>query len=113
MFVVDSDHGSILAKLPIGDKVDGCAFDPGTGMVFTSNGEGTITIIREESPSTFSVAETVSTQLGAKTITIDPETHTLYLPTAEYGPTPAATAGTPAPKAPILSNTFVVLKVTK
>ena len=113
LFVLDSDNGALVAKLPIGDKVDGCAFDPGTGLVFTSNGEGTITVVREESPSEFIVMETVVTQPGAKTITLDPETHSLYLPTAEYGPTPAATPGTPAPRAPILPNTFVVLKVTK
>jgi YVTN family beta-propeller protein len=113
MFVLDSDNGSLIAKLPIGAKVDGCVFDPGLGLVFSSNGEGTITVVREESPSKFSVLETVATQPGAKTITLDPETHTLYLPTAEFGPTPAATPGSPAPKAPILPNTFVVLKVTQ
>ncbi|MCX6134588.1 MAG: YncE family protein [Ignavibacteriales bacterium] len=113
MFVLDSDNGTVIATLPIGAKVDGCAFDPGTGLVFTSNGEGTMTVIREESPSKFSVLETVATQLGAKTITVDPETHTLYLPTAEFGPAPAPTAQVPAPRGPILPNTFVVLKVTK
>ncbi len=113
MFVLDSDNGTVVATLPIGAKVDGCTFDPGTGLVFTSNGEGTITVIHEESPSKFTVIETVATQPGAKTITLDPETHTLYLPTAEFGPTPAPTAEVPAPKAPILHNTFVVLKVTK
>jgi YVTN family beta-propeller protein len=113
MFVLDSDKGTLVATLPIGAKVDGCAFDPGTGLVFSSNGEGSITVIHEDSPSKFSVVETVVTQPGAKTICLDPETHTLYLPTAEYGPIPATTPGSPAPKAPILPNTFVVLKVTK
>jgi YVTN family beta-propeller protein len=112
MFVVDSDKGAVLATLPIGAGVDGCAFDPGTGLAFTSNGEGSITVIREESPSKFSLVETVVTQPGAKTITLDPETHTLYLPTAEFGPTPAATPAVPSPRAPVLPNTFVVLKVT-
>ena len=113
MFVLDSDNGTVVATLPIGAKVDGCAFDPGAGLVFSSNGEGTITVVREESPSKFSVLETVLTQPGAKTITLDPVTHTLYLPTAEFGPTPAPTPDAPAPKPPILPNTFVVLKVTK
>jgi hypothetical protein len=57
------------------------------------------------------VLETVVTQVGAKTITLDPVTHALYLPTAEFGPTPAP--DNPTPKAPILSNTFVVLKITR
>ena len=113
LFVLDSDNGTIVATLPIGAKVDGCTFDPGTGLVFTSNGEGTITVVREESPSKFTVIETVVTQPGAKTIALDPETHTLYLPTADFGPAPTPTAEVPAPRAPILPNTFVVLKVTK
>ena len=113
MFVLDSDNGTVIATLPIGAKVDGSAFDPGTGLVFTSNGEGTISVVREESPAKFTVIETVVTQPGAKTITLDPETHTLYLPTAEFGPAPAPTAEVPAPRGPILPNTFVLLKVTK
>lgn len=113
MFVLSADDGTIVTTLPIGAKVDGCAFDPGTGLAFSSNGEGTVTVVREESPSKFSVVETVATQPGAKTITLDPESHTLYLPTAEFGTAPAPTPAVPAPKAPILPNTFVVLKVTK
>ena len=113
MFVLDSDTGTIVATLPIGARVDGCAFDPGAGLVFTSNGEGTMTVVREESPMRFSVVDTIATRPGAKTITLDPVTHTLYLPTAAFGPTPAPTADAPAPKAPIVPNTFVVLKVTK
>jgi YVTN family beta-propeller protein len=113
LFVVDSDNGAVVTTLPIGAKVDGCTFDPGTGLVFTSNGEGTITVVREESPSKFTVVETIVTQPGAKTITLDPESHTLYLPTAEFGPLRAPTKAVPAPKAPILPGTFVVLKVTR
>jgi YVTN family beta-propeller protein len=113
MFVLDSDKGTLIATLPIGAKVDGCAFDPGLGLVFSSNGEGTVTVVREESPSKFSVLETVITQPGAKTITVDPVSHTLYLPTAEFGPMPVPTAEIPTPKAPILPNTFVVLKVAR
>jgi len=113
MFVLDSDNGTLVTTLPIGAKVDGCAFDPGAGLVFASNGEGTMTVVREESPMKFSVVDTIATRPGAKTITLDPVTHTLYLPTATFGPTPAPTADVPAPKAPIVPNTFVVLKVTK
>ena len=90
MIVTDADNGHILASLPIGSGTDGCAFDPETKLAFSSNGEGTLTIVREESPTVFSVLDTVATQRGARTMTIDPKTHSVFLPTAEFGPTPAA-----------------------
>ena len=113
MAVVDADNGKVIASLPIGDRVDGCAFDPGAGLAFSSNGEGTVTVVREESPDKFSVLETVATQIGARTITVDPKTHTLYLPTAEFGPAPAPTQERPHPRPVILPNTFVILKIQK
>ena len=113
MAVVDADNGKVIASLPIGDRVDGCAYDPGAGLAFSSNGEGTVTVVREESPDKFSVLETVATQIGARTITVDPKTHTLYLPTAEFGPAPAPTQERPHPRPVILPNTFVILKIQK
>jgi YVTN family beta-propeller protein len=113
MIVVDADNGNVIASLPIGDRVDGCAFDPGTGLAFSSNGEGTVTVVREESPAKFSMLETVATQIGARTITVDPKTHTLYLPTAEFGPAPAPTQERPHPRPAILPNTFCILKIQK
>jgi YVTN family beta-propeller protein len=113
MVVVDADNGNVIASLPIGERVDGCAFDPGTGLAFSSNGEGTVTVVREESPLKFSVLETVATQIGARTITVDPQTHTLYLPTAEFGPAPAPTQERPHPRPVILPNTFCILKIQK
>jgi DNA-binding beta-propeller fold protein YncE len=113
MIVVDADNGNVIASLPIGDRVDGCAFDPGTGLAFSSNGEGTVTVVREESPLKFTVLETVATQIGARTITVDPKTHTLYLPTAEFGPAPAPTQERPHPRPVIMPNTFCILKIQK
>jgi YVTN family beta-propeller protein len=113
MIVLNSDNGDIIASLSIGDRVDGCAFDPGAGLAFSSNGDGTVTVVREESPAKFSVLETVTTQTGARTMTVDPDTHTLYLPTAEFGPAPAPTQERPRPRPPILPNTFVILKIQK
>ncbi len=113
MVVVDADNGNVIASLHIGDRVDGCAFDSGTGLAFSSNGDGTVTVVREESPVKFSVIETITTQTGARTITVDPETHTLYLPTAEFGPAPAPTQEHPRPRPIILPNTFCILKVQK
>jgi DNA-binding beta-propeller fold protein YncE len=113
MVIVDAKNGNVITSLPIGDRVDGCAFDPGVGLAFSSNGDGTVTVVQEESPAKFSVLETITTQPGTRTITVDPETHTLYLPTAEFGPAPAPTPERPRPRPVILPNTFCILKIQK
>jgi YVTN family beta-propeller protein len=113
MVIVDAENGNVITSLPIGDRVDGCAFDPGAGLAFSSNGDGTVTVVREESPAKFSAQETATIQIGARTITVDPETHTLYLPTAEFGPAPAPTPERPRPRPAILPNTFCILKIQK
>jgi len=81
--------------------------------MFSANGEGTMTVVREDSPSKFSVLETVKTQIGGRTITVDPATHTVYIPTAEFGPAPAPTPERPRPRPAILPNTFCILKIQK
>jgi YVTN family beta-propeller protein len=113
MVVSDYENGKVVATVPIGDRSDGCAFDPGTGLAFSSNGDGTMTVVQKDVAGTYSVLETVKTRIGARTITLDPVTHTLYLPTAEFGPTPTPTAERPHPRPVILPNTFVILKVQK
>jgi hypothetical protein len=75
MVVMNADDGSVVTTLPIGDRTDGCAFDPELGLAFSSNGEGTITVVKEDSPTKFVVAETFPTQAGARTIAIDPVDH--------------------------------------
>jgi YVTN family beta-propeller protein len=113
MVILNADNGTVLASLPIGDRTDGCAFDWQTGLAFSANGEGTITVVHEESPLKFSVLETVKTQVGGRTITVDPATHTVYIPTAEFGPVPSPTQEHPHPRPAILPNTFVILKIQK
>jgi DNA-binding beta-propeller fold protein YncE len=113
MPVVDADSGKVLATLPIGEGVDATAFDEGTGLAFASCGEGVLTVVREESPSKFSVAENVSTQKGARTMALDEKTHHVYTVTAKFGPPPAPTADQPHPRASILPDTFVVLVLGK
>ena len=113
MVVVDAGNGHVISTLPIGDRVDGCAFDPGLGLAFSSNGQGSMTVVREETPSKFTVVETVPTQIGARTITVDPKTHTLYIPAAEFGPMPAPTPDRPRPRPPVLPDTFCILKIQK
>ncbi|HZW96230.1 MAG TPA: YncE family protein [Candidatus Eremiobacteraceae bacterium] len=85
MAVMNADSGKVITTLPIGDHVDATAFDPETKLVFNSNGEGTITVIRQESPDKYSVVETVKTLPRAKTMALDPKTHRLFLSTAEAG----------------------------
>ncbi len=85
MAVMNADTGQVIATLPIGDHVDATAFDPDSRLVFNSNGEGTITVIHQDSPDKYSVAETVKTLPKAKTMALDPKTHRLFLSTAEAG----------------------------
>ena len=85
MAVMNADTGQVITTLPIGDHVDATAFDPETRLVFNSNGEGSITVIRQESADKYSVVETVKTLPRAKTMALDPKTHQLFLSTAESG----------------------------
>jgi len=85
MAVVNADTGQVISTQPIGDHVDATAFDPQTKLIFNSNGEGTITVIHQDSPDQYSVVETVKTAARAKTMALDPKTHRLFLSTAENG----------------------------
>ncbi|MGB8583124.1 MAG: YncE family protein [Candidatus Sulfotelmatobacter sp.] len=85
MAVMNADTGQVITALPIGDHVDATAFDPETKLIFNSNGEGTVTVIRQDSPDKYSVVETVKTLPKAKTMALDPKTHRLFLSTAESG----------------------------
>ncbi|HEY0455852.1 MAG TPA: YncE family protein [Verrucomicrobiae bacterium] len=85
MIMMDSSSGKVVANVPIGAGVDACAFDPATNLAFSSNGEdGTTTIAREDGPDKLAVVQTLKTVVGARTMTVDPKTHNIYLP----APTP-------------------------
>ena len=79
MAMIDSTNGKVVTTVPIGDGVDGNAFDPGTQLAFSSNGEGTVTIAHEDSPDKLTVVQTLKTQKGARTVALDPLTHNIYL----------------------------------
>ena len=114
MAVVDADSGKVLATPAIGEGVDATAFDPEGGLAFASCGEtGVLTVVREESPDKFSVAENIPTQRGARTMAFDSRTQRVFVVTAKFGPPPAPTAANPHPWPSILPNTFVVLGVGK
>jgi DNA-binding beta-propeller fold protein YncE len=111
LVVMDATNGKIVAKLPIGDGCDGAAFDPATKLVFTSNGEGTVTVVKEISANEFKVVDNVPTKRGARTITIDEKTHKLFLPTADYEPLPADAPKNTRPK--MIPGSFQVLVLEK
>jgi YVTN family beta-propeller protein len=111
MAVVDADSGKVIATLPIGSGVDATAFDPGLQYAYASNGQGTLTVVHEDSPGKFSVVENVATQRGARTMALDPDTHRVYLVTADFAPAPPPAPGQPRPRPAILPNTFVLMVV--
>jgi YVTN family beta-propeller protein len=113
MAIVDADTGKVISTLPIGSGVDAAAFDPESALAFASCGEGVLTIVHEDSPGKFSVAENVATKRGARTMALDPVGHRIFLVTAEFGPPPASTAAQPHPRPAILPDSFVVLVVGK
>ena len=113
MAIVDADSGKVVSTLPICDGVDATAYDDETHLAFASCHDGKLTVIQEESPNKFSVAETVTTQEGARTMALDPKTHQVYTVTAKFGPRPAPTADNPHPRPTILPDSFVVLVVGK
>lgn len=106
MIVSDAVAGKVITNLPIGTRCDGAAFDPGLKRAYSSNGDGTITVVQEVNKDNFKVIETIATPTGARTIACDKTTHHLYLPTAEFEP---AAAGTRRPA--MKPGTFMVLDV--
>jgi YVTN family beta-propeller protein len=84
MVMLDSTSGKVVASVPIGDGVDANAFDPETQLAFASCSDGTVTIAHEDSPDKLTVVQTLKTQQGSRTMTIDPTTHRIYLAAAKY-----------------------------
>jgi len=111
LVIMDATDGKIIDKLPIGDRCDGAAFDPATKLVFTANGDGTVTVVKEISKDEFKVIDNVPTKRGARTITIDAKTHTLFLPTADYEPLAADAPQGTRPR--MIPGSFQVLVIGK
>jgi hypothetical protein len=109
MEMLDSTTGKVLATVPIGAGVDGCAFDDATQVAFASCGEGTATIAKEETPEKLSVVQTLKTERGARTIALDPKTHRIYLPTAQFEPAPSPSPGASPGRPKIVPNTLKLL----
>jgi len=112
MVVMDASNGKTIATFPIG-RTDGLVFDSKLKIAYASNGEGTITAVKEVNADKFELIENITTEPGARTIGIDLVTHHLYLPTAKFGTAPAATTENPRPRAPMIPGSFHVIEVGK
>jgi DNA-binding beta-propeller fold protein YncE len=109
MEMLDTETGKVVASVPIGAGVDGAAFDDATQLAFASCGEGTATIAKEEGPDKLTVVQMLKTERGARTMALDPATHRIYLPSAQFQPAPSPSPGASPGRPTIVPNTFKLL----
>lgn len=109
--VLDSESGKVVATPAIGEDPDGLTFDPTNHRIFTSNVDGTITVIQQDAADSYSVLQTVKTSPGCRTITFDAKTGHVVTCAPQFGPKPAAVAGGPRPRAPVIPDTFEAIVV--
>jgi DNA-binding beta-propeller fold protein YncE len=105
---LDSSNGRVVGSVPIGPGPDDSAYDPETRLIYTSNGDGTVSVIQQESPDSYSLLETVKTAPGARNMALDQKTKRIFLPIADRAP-PAPIAQTPNPRGAFIPGTFRVL----
>jgi hypothetical protein len=114
--IVNADNGNIITTLPTGMGVDTVAFNPATMEAISAEGAGSMTFIKENSPTSFVVEQTLQTMVGAKTLALDTRTNHLFTMAAEFGPpaadAPPGPAGRPA-RGPMLPGSFSILMVGK
>src|SRR3989475_670889 len=109
MEMIDSTNGKVVATVPIGEGVDANAFDPGTQYAFSSCGDGTVTIAHEDTPEKFTVVQTLKTERGARTMTLDPRTHKIYLASARFEPSPEPAPGERPQRPKMVPGSFKIL----
>ncbi|MCX6559405.1 MAG: YncE family protein [Candidatus Aminicenantes bacterium] len=109
MIAMDAATGKIVTTVPTGDGTDACVYDAGTGLAMASAGEGFVTIASYTAPDKLTAVQTLTTARGARTMTLDPKTHKIYLSAAEYEEAPAPVAGQPAPRPKMKPGSFKVL----
>jgi YVTN family beta-propeller protein len=112
MAVVDASSGKVVTTLAIGDGPDAVGYDADNKLVFSSNGAGTLTVVKQESADKYTVAQTLDTEKSARTMTIDSKTHKIYLSAAKFGPPPAPTADNPHPRPKAIPGTFHLVVVS-
>ena len=110
--VSDYAAGKVITTLPIGQGVDGAGWDARRRDIYTSNSDGTLTVIHQDGPNKYHVVENVQTGERGRTMGIDPATHRIYIPVAKFGPVPAeSTATNPRRRAPMLPGSFSIVVV--
>jgi YVTN family beta-propeller protein len=109
MTMLDTETGKVITTVPIGAGVDGCAFDDSMQLAFASCGDGTTTIAKEETPNKLEVVQLLKTERGARTMALDPRTHRIYLPTAQFVPASSPSPGASPPRPSIVPNTLKLL----
>jgi DNA-binding beta-propeller fold protein YncE len=109
MVVMDSRSGKVVATVPIGKGVDANAYDPATGLAFSSNGEGNVTIVKEVKPDKFKIIQTLTTEPRSRTMALDPRTHVIYVPAAGFEPAPPPTTEHPRPRPQVIPGSMRVL----
>ena len=112
MAVVNADSGQVITTVAIGNGPDAAAYDPGRKLIFSSNGEGNLTVVRQDGPDKYTVIATVSTERSARTMALDAKTHKIYLSAAQLGAAPEATPDNPHPRPKMVPGSFHVLVVS-
>jgi DNA-binding beta-propeller fold protein YncE len=113
MVVLNANDGKIIATLPIGNGVDGAVFNPATMEAFSSQGDGTLTVVKENNPTSFVVTQNVQTQRSAKTLTLDTKTNKIYLIAAEFTPPPTPPPAGRRSRGQMVPNSFTIIVVSK
>jgi hypothetical protein len=113
MIIVNAKDGKILDALPTGTGSDGAVFNPATMEAFSTQGDGTLTIVKENSPTSFVVEQTVTTPLRARTLTLDTRTGKIFTVTAQFGEAPAAQPGQRPARPPMVPDSFEIITVGK
>jgi hypothetical protein len=109
MAISDYQAGKVVATLPIGTGVDGAGYDAASGDAFASSADGTLTVIHQDSPDQYHVAQTVATPQGSRNMGLDPTNHRVFMVSAKFGEAPAGGRG----RAPVLPGSFALMVVER
>jgi DNA-binding beta-propeller fold protein YncE len=109
MAVSDYQAGRVVATLPIGTGVDGAGYDAASGNAFASNADGTLTVIHQDGPDQYRVAETVQTPQASRNMGLDPTNHRVFIVSAKFGPAPTEGRG----RRPVLPGTFTLMVIKR
>ncbi len=111
--ILDSETGAFITSVAIGKKPDAAAFDPGTQLAFSPNGEGSLTVVLEKTPNQFNVVSNAPTQKGARTMALNSKAHLIYLITAKFNAPMPPTATQPHPRPSIIPGTVELIVMKK